>query len=137
MFTSSAFPSNAWISTVCCGGDGRVYISGYEGLTFVGRENKWKKIHDGGISLGFKNMVWYDDRVWCTNDYGIWTIYKDKLLKANDLPAEIAVCAGHFAVGDGVLLLAGLGGAAFLENGTWRTLVLRNEMETLADATTS
>jgi len=127
-----AFPSNAWISTVCCGADGNVYISGYEGLTFVGSENKWKQIVDGGISLRFKNMVWYHDRVWCTNDYGVWTIYKNKLTKA-DLPPEIAVCAGNMATADGVLLLGGLGGAAFMENGTWRPIMSRYQMETLIE----
>jgi hypothetical protein len=126
------FPSNAWISTVCCGGDGNVYISGAEGLTFVGRDNKWKKITDGGLNLGFRDMVWHEDRVWCTNDYGVWTIHNNKLSRP-DLPSEIAVCAGHLAVGDEVLLLGGLGGAALLQNGKWENIYLRPEMENLVE----
>jgi hypothetical protein len=62
-----------------CGGDGNVYVSCYEGLTFTGRGNRWKKIYDGGISLGFKDMVWHEGKAWCTNDNGVWTIEDGKL----------------------------------------------------------
>lgn len=123
------FPTNMPTQTVCCGGDGNVYISCYEGLTFMGRENRWKKIYDGGISLGFKDMVWHDGKVWCTNDNGVWTITNGKLEYLRGLPSEIYVCSGSMSVGDGVLLMAGLGGAAFMENGQWHNLFLRGEME--------
>jgi hypothetical protein len=124
-----AFPTNLWTETVCCGGDGNVYISCYEGLTFMGRGNRWKKIYDGGISLGFKDMVWHEGKVWCTNDNEVWTIEDGKLTWAKDLPSEIKVCSGSLSVNDGVMLMAGLGGAAFMENGQWHNLFLRGEME--------
>ncbi len=123
------FPSNSNVEAICCGTDGNVYISCYQGLTFVGRENRWRKIHDGGISLGFRDMVWYEDRVWCTNDYGFWTIHNGVLAAVTDLPGEILLCAGRLSTGDGVLLAAGLRGAAFLENGKWNSIFLRSEME--------
>ncbi|MFZ6674196.1 hypothetical protein [Undibacterium sp. Xuan67W] len=124
-----AFPTNTWTNTVCCGGDGNVYISCYEGLTFMGRENRWKKIYDGGINLGFKDMVWHEGKVWCTNDHGLWTIENGKLERVNDLPSEIYVCSGSLSVNDGVMLMAGLGGAAYREDGQWHNLFLRGEME--------
>ncbi len=123
-----AFPTNESTQSVCCGADGNVYISCYEGLTFVGRGDKWKKIHGGGITLGFKDMVWYEDRVWCTGDYGIWTIHNEKVSEP-ELDSEVRACAGNMYVNDGVLLIAGLGGAAFKEGGKWQTIVLRAEME--------
>ncbi|MDH4556934.1 hypothetical protein E8F11_17465, partial [Pseudomonas sp. BN417] len=113
------FPSNLFLETVCCGADGRVYISGYEGHTFVGRGDTWKKVESKElISLAFKDMVWYEDRVWCTNDYGVWWIVGDQLVKAN-IPAFAQISAGHLSARDGVLLLAGFYGAAYLENGQW------------------
>lgn len=116
-----AFPSNQTLESLCCGGDGNVYISGYGAETYMGRDNKWKKIYSGGISTGFRDMVWFGDRVWCTNDYGVWTIYKGKVKRA-DLPANIEACTGHLYVNDGVMLLAGLSGAAFCEDGEWTLL---------------
>ncbi|HCF2456936.1 TPA: hypothetical protein NIA41_000491 [Pseudomonas aeruginosa] len=122
------FPSNLFLETVCCGSDGRVYISGYEGHTFVGRGDTWKKVKSKElISLAFKDMVWYEDRVWCTNDYGVWWIVNDQLVKA-DIPAFAQISAGHLSARDGVLLLAGFYGAAFLENGQWHKIFSYSEM---------
>ncbi|MBC7617894.1 MAG: hypothetical protein H7293_02690 [Candidatus Saccharibacteria bacterium] len=116
-----AFPSNTDLQSICCAGDGNVYISGMHGVVFKGRGEKWKNIHKAqpaGMVLGFKDMVWYEDRVWCTSDYGLWTIHNDKLTQA-DVPDFVRACSGNLSVADGVLLLAGYGGAAFRENGQW------------------
>lgn len=122
------FPSNLTIETLCCGGDGRVYISGYDGHTFVGRGDTWKKIESRElISLAFQDMIWYEDRIWCTNDYGVWWIVGDQLVKA-DIPAFARISAGHLSTRDGVLLLAGFYGAAFLEQGQWHKIFSYNEM---------
>lgn len=107
-----AFPSNEVLNSVCCGDDGNVYISGYEGVTWMGRGDTWRKIHNGGISLGFRDMVWYEDKVWCTSDYGLWTIENGRVRSA-DVPPEVSACSGHLAVGDGILLLAGLSAQPF------------------------
>lgn len=125
-----AFPSNEVLNSVCCGDDGNVYISGYEGVTWMGRGDTWRKIHHGGISLGFRDMVWYEDKVWCTSDYGLWTIENGKLSTA-DVPPEVRACSGHLSVGDGVLLLAGLYGAVFREAGQWETIIFFTTMEAL------
>lgn len=116
------FPSNMDLYNVCCGGDGQVYIGGRSGAVFRGRENRWEKIHDGGLSLRLKDMEWYQDRVWCTNDYGVWTI-KDGKFEDAGLPLAIGNCAGRLAVGDGVMVLAGMYGAAMYDGQEWQMLV--------------
>ena len=95
----------------------------------MGRANQWRKIYDGGISLGFKDIVWHEGKAWCTNDNGVWTIEDGKLDRASGLAPEVRVCAGGLSVNDGVMLMAGLGGAAFMEKGLWSILFLRGEME--------
>lgn len=126
------FPSNQTLESLCCGGDSNVYISGYQGLTYMGRGDNWKKINDGGINLGWRDMVWHGDRVWCTNDYGVWTIHNSKVQRA-DLPPEISTCAGHLYVNDGVMLLAGSNGAAFCEDGKWTLLFNTSTMDKLLE----
>jgi len=128
------FPTNQTLESLCCGGDGNVYISGYEGLTYMGRDDQWKKINDGGINLGWRDMVWYGDSVWCTNDNGVWTIHNGKVKRA-DLPPEISACAGHLYVNDGVMLLAGASGAAFCEDGKWTLLFNTFTMDKLLEIT--
>lgn len=123
------FPSNYPTSAVCCGGDGNVYIATYNGI-FMGRENRWKNIGNIGTNLPIKDMVWYEDKVWCTNDYGLWTIDNGRVARA-DVPATVSACAGNLSGGDGVLLLAGLYGAVFKEDGEWNVIVHFSVMEKL------
>ena len=114
-------PDSIDLNSVCCAGDGQVYISGYQGTTFRGRGNKWERIHKGKMTIPFKDMVWHEGQIWCTNDYGLWQILDGKIVAA-DVDSEIAVCSGHLSSHDGVLLLAGSSGAAFKENGIWEKI---------------
>ena len=122
------FPTNERLNTVCCGADGKVYISGYAGITFVGHGDQWKGIEAPELSLAFKDMLWHQDRVWCTSDYGVWWIQDDKVIPA-DIPDSAVICAGNLSARDGVLMLAGFNGVAMLENGEWRTLFHTHDME--------
>jgi hypothetical protein len=121
------FPSNIHLDSVCCTPDGTVYVSGYEGETYRGKGDTWKRIATPELSLPFKDMVWYEDRVWCTNDYGVWWIEGDKLSEAK-VSSDIKVCAGNLSTRDGVLLLAGYSGAAVLESGQWKVIFHYNTM---------
>lgn len=117
-----AFPSNVPLQNLCCGGDGQVYVTGQGGEIYRGRDNKWTKIHDGGISLPINDMVWFQDQVWCTNDSGIWTIRNDQVTYA-EVPDFVRNCAGYASAADGVLLVAGMYGAALHDGQQWTSLV--------------
>jgi hypothetical protein len=81
------------------------------------------------LSLPFRDMVWYEDKVWCSSDYGVWVIKDDKLASASSLlPDGMSVYAGNLSTADGVLLMAGYGGAAFLEKGVWTKIFSATEM---------
>ncbi|MCE3602998.1 hypothetical protein LXA47_05195 [Massilia sp. P8910] len=122
-----SLPTNIDLETVCCAGDGQVYISGAKGTTYRGRGNKWQLIHKGGGSLPFRDMVWYEDRIWCTSDYGLWQI-KDGKLESATLPDGMNAYSGNLSTAAGVLLLAGYGGAAYLANGVWTKIFSATEM---------
>ncbi len=129
------FPSNMWIESVCCGQDGYVYIGAQSGSVFRGRSNEWKLIHKGDLSLPFKDMVWFGDRIYATNDYGLWEI-KDGVVAASNAPIEITNCSGNLSVGDGVMLLAGHYGAALHDGTGWTRLFSIAELERQAKQTT-
>ncbi|HEY9101210.1 hypothetical protein [Chitinimonas sp.] len=116
-----AFPSNMYLHTVCCGQDGYVYIGAQSGHVFRGRDGKWEHIHKDELSLPFKDMVWFGDRVYATSDYGLWEI-KDGKVAGSDAPIEITNCAGNLAIADGVMLLAGHYGAALHDGKQWTRL---------------
>ncbi|WP_263146701.1 hypothetical protein [Pseudomonas sp. RIT-PI-AD] len=113
-----AFPSNMYLESICCAGDGSVYIGAQSGTVFKGRDNRWTLLHKGDLSLPFNDMVWHAGKVWCGNDYGLWWIDEGSVIKP-DLPAEIAVCAGNLSVADGILLMAGTNGAAYHDGEQW------------------
>lgn len=120
------FPSNMTLEAVCCGGDGQVYIGADSGTVFKGRDDQWKMINQGDMTLPFRDMVWYQDQVWCSSDYGIWTIKGDVLSEA-DVPHGVRVSAGHLSVGDGVLLVAGHFGAALHDGTSWHRVIDFND----------
>ncbi|TDR34962.1 hypothetical protein DFR29_1418 [Tahibacter aquaticus] len=135
-WTRLAFPTNARLETVCCAGNGSVYISDVDGSVFKGRGEEWVRIHKTKLQLPYRDMVWHDGKLWCTSDYGVWTIADDKVAVA-DLPPGVAAYAGNLSAADGVLLLAGYGGAAFREDGHWTVLYSAVEMHRAARSNVS
>ncbi|KFE67601.1 hypothetical protein [Hyalangium minutum] len=115
------FPSNMRLHTVCCGGDGWVYVSGSSGHIWKGRRDEWRLIHSDHMVLPFKDMVWFQDRVYCTSDYGLWEIAGDEL-RESEVPPEIKICSGNLSVADGVMLLAGVYGASYHDGSGWKHL---------------
>lgn len=126
LWTQCGFPTNLDLENVCCGEDGLVYISGLEGMTYVGIEDNWKVLKNPELSLPFKDVAWYDGKVWATNDYGTWWITSNGIMDAN-IPDEVKVCSGRLHANAGMLLIVGLGGAALLENGEWQLLFSYSE----------
>ncbi len=117
-----AFPSNMDLWSICCAGDGHVYIGAESGSVFKGRGNEWKLISRGNLTLPFHDMVWHQGKVWCTSDYGLWVVENDKVTDA-DVPDKARACSGHLSVGDGVMLLAGMYGAALHDGNEWRMVI--------------
>ena len=115
-------PTNLLMETVCCAGNGYVYIGMAGGSILKGRENSWKVIHTDRMTVPFTDLVWFSDRVWCTSDHGLWIIENDILTKA-EVPAEISVCSGHLSARDGVMLLAGINGAALFDGKEWEVVI--------------
>ena len=113
-----AFPTTWGLSAVCCGGDGEVYVCAGGGTIYRGRGDRWTRVAEGDFTLPFKDMVWYEDKLWCTSDYGLWT-FDGKSLEEADVPSGVKICSGNLATRDGVLLVAGYGGAAFKRDGQW------------------
>lgn len=115
-------PTNMYFWSVCCGGDGYVYIGMQSGSVLRGREDSWEIIHRDEMTLPFKDMVWFDGKVWCTSDYGLWII-EDGKLKEADVPPEVKSCSGNLSVGDGIMLLAGMYGASIHDGKKWNRLL--------------
>ncbi len=119
------FPSNELLYTVCCAGDGNVYITGNGGSIWVGRNDRWKRIVEGKFSLSFKDTEWFSGRLYCGNSYGLWFLSNGKLepLK-NEVDSVVATSAGRIDISpDGTLMLtAGPYGASIFDGTNWEVL---------------
>lgn len=114
------FPSNQRLYNVCCGGDGQVYVAGHS-TVFRGRGNKWQELK-GVVGGRMHDTVWHQDRLWCTNDNGIWTITDGKIA-LHELPQGICSCMGWASAADGIMVMAGMYGAALHDGKQWSNLV--------------
>ena len=120
-----AFPSNMFIYSVCCAGDGYVYVGAQSGSLFRGRGNEWTLLVREMLTLPFQDIVWHAGKVWLTSDYGLWNVIDGQLVEA-DLPSsDIKVCAGNLSVGDGVMLMAGTNGGAIHDGTAWQLIFHR------------
>ena len=128
-WTQIAFPSNMHLESVCCAEDGFVYIGAQSGTVFKGRGDKWKMIYRGNLALPFKDIVWHAGRLWCTNDYGLWVMDGENIVRVEDINSDIAICAGNLSVADGMLLMAGRNGAAYHDGDVWRLIFNDQKMK--------
>ncbi|EJX0403667.1 hypothetical protein QEA29_004528 [Salmonella enterica] len=131
-----AFPTNKLLWTVCCGGDGFVYISDFDGSVWKGRNEQWTRIIDGGMSMPFLDMGWFDGRLWCASDYGIWVLEEGKMVlamyaKHKPVPSEVAVLSKCIDVSpDGtVMMVCGSRGVAIYNGNEWNVLFDSMEFE--------
>jgi len=124
-WSAVAYPSNMDVYSICCAGDGYVYIGAQSGSVFRGRDNEWTLLVREMLTLPFKDIVWHGGKVWLTSDYGLWNLIDGKLVEA-DLPSsDIKVCAGNLSVGDGEMLMAGTHGAAVHDGKEWKLIFHR------------
>ncbi len=121
------FPTDWGVSALKCAPDGHVYIAAGN-LIYRGSGDRWQKLQSkASITLPLRDLVWYEGTLWTTNDYGVWTL-KDEALVEADLPSGVKVCSGNLATRDGVLLLAGHGGASFKRDGQWTEIFHDHEV---------
>lgn len=116
-------PTNMQMESVCCAGDGYVYVGLQSGGLMRGREDEWQVIHEDRMSVPFKDIVWYQDRLWCTSEHGLWTLDAAGKLVDADVPPAVHACSGNLSTADGVLLLAGYHGATLCDGKDWHRLV--------------
>lgn len=124
------FPSNERLNNVFCANNGMVYIGGNMGSLFVGKSNTWKKVHDGGMVMPWKDVAWFADKLWCGSDYGLWTLDGEKFSVA-DVPADVKLASGSIDISpDGHhMLTAGPNGASLFDGTTWKVLFSRHDLE--------
>jgi len=116
------FPSNEQLSTVCCAGDGYVYIGGEGCSLWRGREDTWEKVAPGGSSILWNDMRWFNGQLYCASDYN-FRVWDGKELNAVTHKGERVPISGHMDAADGVLVVAGGEYVMRFDGQDWMTVV--------------
>ncbi|NHZ44605.1 hypothetical protein [Massilia aquatica] len=116
------FPSNVQLGTVTCAGDGNVYISGEGGSLWVGGKSTWKPIYQGGSSILWNDVLWFQDKLWLASDYQFRQL-RGKTLEPVMHGNEQVHMNGHMDVYDGLLVIAGAEYVQSFDGTNWRSLI--------------
>ena len=121
------FPTNQRLYNVCCAPNGDVYIAGHGGQLYKGSKHNWELAAHTVTTLWFEDMVWYEDALYATSEYGVYVLNGNQWERPTDFPPEAQTSSGSMSVRDGVLLIAGIYGAVFKKEGQWQVIFLRQE----------
>ncbi|NHZ81954.1 hypothetical protein F2P44_22140 [Massilia sp. CCM 8695] len=125
-----SLPTNVPLSTVCCAGDGLVYISELNGSVWAGRADQWKRIAEADIAWGHQpvDSVWFNQRLYLGAQEGLWTVDRNRKrlvpLSEVERDAPNATNGGRLDLSpDGkYLLTAGPHGACLNDGTGWKRL---------------
>ncbi|MDQ1818142.1 hypothetical protein RBA41_33070, partial [Massilia sp. CCM 9210] len=123
-------PTNAYLQSVCCAGDGLVYITELNGSVWAGRTDSWKRVANAEINAGHQpiDAFWFNDRLYLGAQQGIFTIDSKKKevvpLQSVERGAPNPTNGGRLDLSqDGKFLLTAGPYGACLHDGTgWRRL---------------
>lgn len=95
-------PTNIVLTRVLCAGNGVVYASGRKGLLLKGRDDSWEVIDHQSMIDDIWDLAWYQDKLYLSTMYGLFTLDQDKLL-AVDFGEDAPNSCYHLSAADGVL----------------------------------
>lgn len=116
------FPTNAQLATVTCAPDGNVYVTGEGGSLWVGRNDVWKRVHEGNSSVLWNDALWFDGKLWLSSDYQL-RIWDGEKMHAPQENGKLVPAYGHMDVLDRLLVVAGPDFAYGFDGNTWELLV--------------
>ena len=77
-------PTNVDLLSICCAGNGKVYVGGMKGMLLEGRDDEWEVIGKCGSSW-IKSMAWYKDKLYLATDTGPYEFHNGKIQRVPGL----------------------------------------------------
>lgn len=77
-------PTNQDFLSLCCAGNGKVYVGGMKGTLVEGRGDEWKVVSQGGDKW-IRSMAWFKDRLYLATDQGLCEYNDDRVRPAAGL----------------------------------------------------
>ena len=117
------FPTNEQLGTVTCAPDGNVYVSSEGGSLWVGKGDSWKRVYQGGSSILWNDVLWFDGKLWLASDYQLRVWDGGNELKTVEENGKPVPAYGHMDVHDGLLAIASPEFVMTFDGKQWRSIV--------------
>ncbi|QDH69209.1 WD40/YVTN/BNR-like repeat-containing protein [Marilutibacter alkalisoli] len=111
-------PTNIVLTRVLCADDGTVYASGRKGLLLGGRGDSWEVIDHASMIDDIWDLAWYQDKLYLSTMYGLFTLDQDKLL-AVDFGEDLPDSCYRLSASDGVLWSIGSKDIMAFDGDSW------------------
>ncbi|UXH80626.1 hypothetical protein [Roseateles amylovorans] len=128
-WTQCPLPTNAQLETVCCAGDGKVYVTDLHGNVWAGREEKWAQVATSELSWGSQpvDAFWFKGRMLFGAQEGLYVINGSKQLVPlgdveDGVPSSMVTGRIDISPDGNHLLTAGPYGACLYDGKTWTRL---------------
>ncbi|WP_431261976.1 hypothetical protein ACQ859_17450 [Roseateles chitinivorans] len=122
-------PTKAQLETVCCAGDGKVYVTDLHGNVWAGREGTWTQIATSELSWGSQpvDAFWFKGRMLFGAQEGLYVIGGDKELVPlgaieEGVPSSMVTGRIDISPDGNHLLTAGPYGACLYDGEKWTRL---------------
>lgn len=77
-------PTNVSLLSICCAGNGKVYVGGRKGMLLEGRGDEWEVVDKCGSSW-IRSLAWYKDKLYLAADTGPYEYHNGKLQRVPGL----------------------------------------------------
>ncbi|WP_431257445.1 hypothetical protein ACQ86G_22775 [Roseateles chitinivorans] len=122
-------PTIAQLETVCCAGDGKVYVTDLHGNVWAGREERWTQVASSELGWGSQpvDAFWFKGRMLFGAQEGLYVIDGDKELVPlseieDGVPSSMVTGRIDISPDGNYLLTAGPYGACLYDGERWTRL---------------
>ncbi|WP_431261974.1 hypothetical protein ACQ859_17440 [Roseateles chitinivorans] len=122
-------PTKAQLETVCCAGDGKVYVTDLHGNVWAGREERWTQVASSELGWGSQpvDAFWFKGRMLFGAQEGLYVIDGDKELVPlseieDGVPGSMVTGRIDISPDGNHLLTAGPYGACLYDGERWTRL---------------
>ncbi len=119
------FPAKEYLISVCCAGDGLVYIGTQSGALWCGRGNDWRCLIESSNPYIMQNLHWFADQLWCAGGNGLAVVKAAQLTTPAQLEdPKFDLTRGSLSLSaDGLHMLStGMNGASIFDGQEWQVL---------------
>jgi hypothetical protein len=108
------------LSTVCCAGDGNVYVSGMGQSLYRWDKQTWTKLKSGASFGWFTDIKWFKGKLYCSDESFLRVLENDELITVKELYPKGAI---DISPDGNYMLVAGRETAHLYDGEKWETVI--------------